>query len=50
MRKYHARFLEGWATVRSPGYSAHRDDETISVLNPHGLFLAVYASHPPVTR
>ena len=22
MRKYHARFLEGWATARSPGYSA----------------------------
>jgi len=21
MRKYHARFLEGWATARSPGYS-----------------------------
>ena len=30
MRKYHARFLEGWATARSPGYSAawssHFDD------------------------
>jgi hypothetical protein len=22
MRKYHARFLEGWAIARSPGYSA----------------------------
>jgi hypothetical protein len=22
MRKYHARFLEGWTTVRSSGYSA----------------------------
>ena len=23
MRKYHARFLEGWATARSPGYSVN---------------------------